>query len=102
MTPRKPCNADAIGHPDAAQILGVAAGKIPKLIRDGLLDRVAAQFLSLSRRQVEEHARNPRLTEWVNALETARILGRQSLRGAAHRPRGLDVLTTEVGDGGSA
>ena len=66
MTARKPPNPDAMTHREAAEILGMSVTQIPKLIRDGLLDRVEGQFPSLSRTQVEEQARNPRLTEWVN------------------------------------
>ena len=75
MTAKKPPNPDAMTHREAAEMLGMSVKQIPKLIRDGLLDRVEGQFPSLSRTQVEEQARNPRLTKWVNVTEAAQILG---------------------------
>ena len=80
MTARKPPNPDAMTHREAAEMLGVSVTQIPKLIRDGLLDRVEGQFPSLSRTQVEEQAPNPRLTEWVNVTEAAHILGLSKTR----------------------
>ena len=74
MTAKKPTNPDAMTRHEAAEILGVSIAQIPKLIRDGLLDRVKGQHPSLSRAQVEEQARNPRPTEWVNVTEAALIL----------------------------
>ncbi|MBC7592731.1 MAG: hypothetical protein H7288_02115 [Kineosporiaceae bacterium] len=61
-------------HREAAEMLGMSVKQIPKLIRDGLLDRVKKQYPSLSRTRVEEQARNPRPTEWVNVTEAAQIL----------------------------
>ena len=55
-------------------MLGMSVKQIPKLIRDGLLDRVKGQFPSLSRTQVEEQAHNPRLTEWVTSLRRLKFL----------------------------
>ena len=80
MTARKPPNPDAMTHREAAEMLGVSVTQIPKLIRDGLLDRVEGQFPSLARTQVEEQARNPRLAEWVNVTEAAQILGLSKTR----------------------
>ena len=80
MTTRKSINPDAITPREAAKIHGVAVRQIPKLIHDGLLDRVGGQHPSLSRAQVEERARNPRQTAWVNVTEAARILGSSKTR----------------------
>ena len=80
MTPRKPPNPDATTHREAAEMLGTSVGQIPKLIRDGLLDRVKGQYPTLSRAQVQEQARSPRQTEWINVTVAAQILGLSKTR----------------------
>lgn len=67
-------------HREAAEMLGTSVVQIPKLIRDGLLDRVKGQYPTLSRAQVEEQARNPRETEWVTVTVAAQILGLSKTR----------------------
>ena len=49
MTARKPPNPDAMTHREAAKMLGMSVTQIPKLIRDGLLDRVEGQPVSQRR-----------------------------------------------------
>ena len=80
MTPRKPANPDAITHAEGAQILGVKQGTIRRLIRDGALHRVPGQHPSLSKAEVEEQARNPRQSEWINGTEAAKILNVSTTR----------------------
>lgn len=75
MTPRNPVNPDAITHAEAAQILGVNLGTVPRLVRDGALHRVPEQHPSLSKSEVEEQARHPRESQWITGAEAARILG---------------------------
>ena len=89
MTAKKPPNLDAMSHREAAEMLGTSVKQIPKLIRDGLLHRVEGQYPSLSRGQVEEQARNPRPTEWVNVTEAAQILSLSKTRVGQISNKGL-------------
>lgn len=75
MTPRKPFNPDAISHIEAAQILGVTVKGVQRLLRDGALHRVPDQHPSLSRVEVEQEARDPHQSVWINGPEAAAILG---------------------------
>ena len=89
MTARTPPNPDAIGHSEAAEILGLTTGQIGRLIRDGVLHRVEGQHPTLSRAEVEEHARNPQPTKWVTGTEAARILGLSKTRVGQISNKGL-------------
>lgn len=80
MAPRKPVNSDAITQSEAAKILGVPISTVERLIRHGILHRVAGQFPSMSKTEVEEHARNPQPSEWVTGTEAAHILGLSKTR----------------------
>ena len=80
MKPRKPVNPDAITHAEAAQILGVKLGTVPRLIRDGALHRVPGQHPSLSKSEVEEQARCPCESQWISGTEAARMLGISRIR----------------------